>query len=162
MLTSEFRPVKCLQYGALCVQIRRSFRGTIGSPVRRRRCPMRARVRPGIFAALCVMAFPATLALGAAGFPQSAPGARSLTLEQRVAARRAIEQVYWDHRIWPADNKSSKPSLDAVMPDTAIRAKVEETARQSNALEKLWGQPVTPQMLQAEIDRIVRGSRQIS
>jgi hypothetical protein len=35
-----------------------------------------------------------------------APGAnaRALGLAERIAARRAIEQVYWNHRIWPRDN----------------------------------------------------------
>ena len=28
----------------------------------------------------------------------------SLTVEQRVAAQRAIEEVYWKHRIWPESN----------------------------------------------------------
>jgi hypothetical protein len=29
---------------------------------------------------------------------------RSLNFEERVAAQRAIEQVYWSHRIWPKEN----------------------------------------------------------
>jgi hypothetical protein len=29
------------------------------------------------------------------------PGQRTLTFEDRVAAQKAIEQVYWTHRIWP-------------------------------------------------------------
>jgi hypothetical protein len=28
-------------------------------------------------------------------------GQRTLTFEDRVAAQKAIEQVYWTHRIWP-------------------------------------------------------------
>ena len=27
--------------------------------------------------------------------------ARTLSFDERVAAQRAIEQVYWNHRIWP-------------------------------------------------------------
>src|ERR1043165_8364956 len=55
-----------------------------------------------------------------------AAGLRSLTLEDRVAAQRAIEQVFWRHRIWPQDNRQPKPSLAEIMPDEAIRAKIED------------------------------------
>ena len=41
---------------------------------------------------------------------------RTLTFADRVAYQRAIEEVYWQHRIWPKENASlGKPSLDAVM-----------------------------------------------
>src|SRR4029453_13511329 len=49
---------------------------------------------------------------------------KSLTLEDRIAARHAIEEVYWRHRTWPADNPGPKPSLDQVLPPSAIRARV--------------------------------------
>src|SRR2546426_498843 len=61
--------------------------------------------------------------------------ARTLSFEERVTAQRAIEQVYWSHRIWPAQNPGAKPSLSAVMPEAAIRAKVEDYLEKSNALE---------------------------
>jgi hypothetical protein len=60
--------------------------------------------------------------------------ARELTFEQRVAAQTAIEQVYWNHRIWPTENPTPKPPLSAAMPDGVIRGKVEDYLRQSNAL----------------------------
>ena len=40
---------------------------------------------------------------------------RTLTFAERVAYQRAIEEVYWRHRIWPKENLNPKPSLDAVM-----------------------------------------------
>src|SRR5882757_8402685 len=49
---------------------------------------------------------------------------RTLTLEERVAYQRAIEKVYWRHRIWPKENLSSKPSLDAVMSQSQLEKKV--------------------------------------
>jgi len=39
----------------------------------------------------------------------------TLTFADRVAYQRAIEEVYWRHRNWPAADGSSKPSLDRVM-----------------------------------------------
>src|SRR2546421_8761415 len=41
---------------------------------------------------------------------------RTLSFAERVAYQRAIEEVYWRHRIWPKERPDSKPSLDAVMP----------------------------------------------
>src|SRR5947209_1969532 len=39
----------------------------------------------------------------------------TLTFADRVAYQRAIEKIYWQHRIWPKENPDPKPSLDAVM-----------------------------------------------
>ena len=44
---------------------------------------------------------------------------RTLTFAERVAYQRAIEEVYWRHRIWPKENPDPKPSLDAVMSQAA-------------------------------------------
>ena len=92
-------------------------------------------------------------------FAVSASSARELKLEDRVAAQRAIEQVYWNHRIWPSDNKGSKPPLSAVMPDSAVRAKVEDALRKASLLDSYWHQPLRGEQLQKELDRMVRDSK---
>jgi N-acetylneuraminic acid mutarotase len=96
---------------------------------------------------------------GARAVGKHPSASRSLTLDERVAAQRAIEEVYWRHRIWPKDNLTAKPSLDAVMPEGAIRAKVEDYLKKSNALETLWRRPIAGEQLEAELDRMARGSR---
>ncbi len=85
--------------------------------------------------------------------------ARELRVEDRVAAQRAIEQVYWNHRIWPAENPGAKPRLSEVMSDTAVRAKVVDALRKSNALETLKRRPIGAAELQAEMDRMATHSR---
>ena len=95
--------------------------------------------------------------LGLALAPPSA--ARELTLDERVAARKAIESVYWNHRIWPAENPGSKLPLDAILSDAAVRAKVEYDLRMSSLLERFWHEPVTGAMLQSEIERMVRDTK---
>ena len=52
--------------------------------------------------------------------PQPRIGApiRTLTIEDRVAAQRAIEQVYWNHRIWPKENPETATAMPAVDPCT--------------------------------------------
>src|SRR5262245_26889200 len=84
---------------------------------------------------------------------------RVLTLEDRVAAQKAIGQVYWSHRIWPADNPGPKPPLEAVMSDAEIRAKVEDGLRKSAAIELHWRQRISPADLQIELNRIARDTR---
>ena len=69
---------------------------------------------------LFVVAF--SLAMPSLANDPAAP--RTLTFDDRVAAQRAIEQVYWNHRIWPTENPTPKPPLSVVMSDEAIRVKV--------------------------------------
>src|SRR4029077_4194745 len=56
---------------------------------------------------------------------------RTLTFADRVAYQRAIEDVYWRHRIWPKENSGAKPSLDAVMSQARLEGKVAEYLRES-------------------------------
>ena len=96
-------------------------------------------------------------ASAAISIPRANGGA--LSTEERVAAQRAIEEVYWRHRIWPQENPQPKPTLSTVLPDEAIRARVDDALRKSAALEKIWSQPLTGAQLQAEIDRMARETR---
>jgi N-acetylneuraminic acid mutarotase len=89
----------------------------------------------------------------------SAP-ARMLTFVERVAYQRAIEEVYWRHRLWPKENPDSKPSLDAVMPQAQLEMKVTEYLRNSQALEDYWQRGITADQLQAEMDRMAQHTRQ--
>jgi hypothetical protein len=85
---------------------------------------------------------------------------RTLTFTQRVAYQRAIEEVYWRHRIWPKDNLDSKPSLDAVMSQAQLEKKVADYLRKSQALEDDWQRPITAKQLQAEMDRMAQHTKQ--
>src|SRR4030095_954503 len=85
---------------------------------------------------------------------------QTLTFADRVAYQRAIEDVYWQHRIWPAANGEPKPPLDRVMSHEAIEKKVEDYLRNSQALEDYWQRPLTPDQLQAEMERIASHTKQ--
>src|SRR5439155_16204166 len=62
----------------------------------------------------------------------------TLTFEERVSYQRAIEDVYWRHRIWPKERPDSKPSLDAVMSQAQLEKKVKDYLGKSQALEDYW------------------------
>ncbi len=80
-------------------------------------------------------------------------------MQARVAAQRAIEGVYWRHRVWPAADSSPKPSLDQVLPEIALRAKVENYLLESDALERLWGRPIRSEDLRDEVARMTASTR---
>ena len=80
--------------------------------------------------------------------------ARDLTLEDRIKAQEAIERVYWEHRLWPRENRGPKPPLEAVLSPAQIRARVEDYLRKSIALEEIWGRPISASQLQAEMERM--------
>ncbi len=108
---------------------------------------------------------------------------RTLTFAERVAYQRAIEEVYWRHRIWPKERPDPKPPLDKVMSQTEIEKKVEDYLRNSQALQDYWQKteiekkvedylrnsqalqdywqrPITPDQLQAEMERIATHTKQ--
>jgi N-acetylneuraminic acid mutarotase len=85
---------------------------------------------------------------------------RPLTFEERVSYQRAIEDVYWRHRIWPRENSNPKPSLDTAMSQAQIEKKVADYLRSSEALEDYWQRPITPEQLQAEMDRMAKHTKQ--
>jgi hypothetical protein len=85
---------------------------------------------------------------------------RTVTFEERVAYQRAIEEVYWRHRIWPKERTDRKPSLDAVMSQGQLEKKVEDYLRNSQALEDQRQRPLTAEQLQAEMDRMARNTKQ--
>ena len=85
---------------------------------------------------------------------------RTLTFADRVAYQRAMEEVYWQHRIWPKANTDPKPSLDKVMSQAQIEEKVEDYLRNSQALEDYWQRQITPDQLQAEMERMASHTKQ--
>src|SRR5437762_14136598 len=85
---------------------------------------------------------------------------RTLTFAQRVAYQRAIEEVYWRHRIWPKERPDPKPSVDAVMSQAQLEKKIADYLRKSQALEDYWQRPITAEQLQAEMDRMAQHTKQ--
>src|SRR6266436_127574 len=84
----------------------------------------------------------------------------TVTLADRVAYQRAIEEVYWRHRIWPKERPDPKPSLDDVMSSAQLEKKVAGYLRDSLVLEDNWQKPITAEQLQAEMDRMARDTKQ--
>src|SRR5882762_10025092 len=90
----------------------------------------------------------------------SHPAAAGLTFEERLSYQRAIEEVYWRHRIWPKENSDPKPSLDAVISQAQLEKKVTAYLQKSQALGEYWQRPITAEQLQAEMDRMAQNTKQ--
>jgi len=92
----------------------------------------------------------------------SHPAGAVLTFAERIAYQRAIEEVYWHHRIWPrnrGERPDPKPSLDAVMSQAELEKKVEDYLRNSQALEDYWQWPITAEQLQVEMNRMAQHTK---
>ncbi|MFN7973912.1 MAG: hypothetical protein U0166_16465 [Acidobacteriota bacterium] len=96
---------------------------------------------------------------GAASSLPHAATATPLSRDARVQYRRAVEEVYWRHRIWPSGNPGARPPLSAVLPDEAIAGRVDDDLRKSEALDAIWHRPITGAQLQAEMDRMARETK---
>src|SRR5262245_50584684 len=93
-------------------------------------------------------------------FGANAHQSRSLSFDDRVAYQRAIEDVYWRHRIWPKERPDPKPSLDVVMSQATIDKKVQDYLRNSELLEQDWQKPITAEQLQTEMERMASHTKQ--
>ena len=103
----------------------------------------------------------ATVGYGSMAKSPSQP--RALSFAERLAFQRAIEGVYWRHRIWPrngGENPDPKPSLDAVMSQAQLENKVAGYLHDSLVLEDYWHRPITAEQLQGEMDRMARNTKQ--
>ncbi|MGC1294479.1 MAG: hypothetical protein WA869_05505, partial [Alloacidobacterium sp.] len=107
-----------------------------------------------LFLLLAIYAMPFALAERSSdGLTTSATSSkqtRILSFAERVAYQRAIEEVYWLHRIWPrsrGEQPGPKPALEKIMSQAQVEAKVEEYLRNSELLAEYWHRPITPEQL---------------
>jgi N-acetylneuraminic acid mutarotase len=121
-------------------------------------------LRPLIILVLCAtIAFSILTGTSLAFFRAEEPAKisrRTLTFQERVSYQRAIEEVYWRHRIWPKERPDPKPSLDAVMSQAQLEKKVQDYLRESQALEDYRQRPITSEQLQDEMDRMAQHTKQ--
>jgi hypothetical protein len=97
---------------------------------------------------------------GNAAFGANGHESGTLSFAERVAYQRAIEDVYWRHRIWPKERPDPKPSLEAMMSQATIEKKVQDYLRNSELPEQDWQKPITADQLQAEMDRMASHTKQ--
>ena len=110
-----------------------------------------------IFFGFVAAAFVSALAGIAKIIPARAAAFVPLSFSERVGYERAVQKVYFELRTRQAGGGQA---FDAVLPLAASEARVADVLGKSNALEKLHDLKITPEMLQAEIERMSRETRQ--
>ena len=103
------------------------------------------------------MVFLSALLLGAIGIDVSSR--EPLTFQERVKAQEAIERVYYNHRIWPKENPQPKPPFEKMVSKEVIEAKVTGYLKKCAALDKFWQRPIEMKQLQAEMERMAKGTK---
>ncbi|HPA80916.1 MAG TPA: hypothetical protein PLS95_08905 [Thermoanaerobaculales bacterium] len=93
-------------------------------------------------------------ALLAAGAAIPAASAATLGLDNRVRCQQALDRVYWSHR-----SADSQVPFEQAVPEETARRKAEDALLKTAALERFWGVVITPQQLQAELDRMAAHSQ---
>lgn len=83
----------------------------------------------------------------------------TLSFAERALCVEKIEDVYWSHRIWPEANPTAKPRRNEVITQEQIAAKVERALMLESTLEQIWEEPLTPERIQLELNRIVKTTR---
>src|SRR5205823_52572 len=126
---------------------------------------MKKQIAPSVKAHLIRGAFYLLLLVSVSTIPFAlgswqAHAQRTLTFAERVAYQRAIEDVYWRHRLWPKERPDPKPALNAVMSQAQLEKKVADYLRKSQALEDYWQRPITADQLQAEMGRMAQHTKQ--
>ena len=96
----------------------------------------------------------ASLAISVLPSWSGTPMAPDRALDDRIA----LERVRWEARAWP-DGSGPKPRFDETALREGLRRRVESGRRAAVALERVWSEPVTAAQVQAEIDRMARGTR---
>src|SRR5262245_27839984 len=94
---------------------------------------------------------PRSIAVVAAGFLSVAllgADGRRMTVDERVEARRAIEEVYYAHQIGATE------PFDQAVPRAVLEDKVRAYLKETVALRRFWGTEITASALQEELERM--------
>lgn len=105
---------------------------------------------PAILVALPLLLLPS---------PAGADGGRSLLLERRVAASRALDEVRYRHRTWPEGNPGPKPTFEEALLYERSWQRGEDELRMTRALVRRFGLAVTGDEIRTELERITASSK---
>ena len=122
------------------------------------------RFRTGVIAIFCLFCALLSPLVPAASYADQAPTTGSSVdpqkvISDRASCLRAIGEVYWDARIWPAVNPGPKPDFSAIIPPEYFSDEARKTLAMGLALESIFGRAIEPVDLQNELDRIAAKSR---
>ena len=121
---------------------------------------MKTRIAVLVSAAMVSLMLAGTLLAFFRPGPETNVSQKNLTFAERVAYQRAIEDVYWRHRIWPEERPDPKPPLDSIMSQAQLKKKVAAYLHDSDVLQHSQHGPITAEKLQAEMDRMASHTKE--
>lgn len=80
-------------------------------------------------------------------------------LDSLVSCRWSVEEVYWRHRIWPESNPGPKPALAQTLARESVERRMDDALRQVTALEEGWNVRIDGAVLQRELERMARDTK---
>ena len=80
--------------------------------------------------------------------------------QNRIACQTKIEDLRWSQNTWPKDNKKAKPTRPEIISDEYIANKVKKSIQMEVALFELSGISINQKMLQADLDRMIKNTKQ--
>jgi len=95
----------------------------------------------------------AVLVFGVVATAQAAAPA-GLGAEDRIRCQEAVERVRWSHR-----TGGEERSFAQAVPAAVVRQRAEDAVLETSALRRFWSVEITPEQLQAELDRMAARSQ---
>lgn len=80
-------------------------------------------------------------------------------IDNLVACELRIQEFKWSKNIWPKENKNTKPTFSEIADIDVTRKKVIEVLRKQAVLEERFNLKISQEMLQYELGRMARGTR---
>ncbi|GAA4817278.1 hypothetical protein GCM10011365_13240 [Marinicella pacifica] len=80
-------------------------------------------------------------------------------IDNLVECKTAIDELKWSYNLWPEENKSPKPLFSEVVDTDKIRQSVLENLKMEAVLAKRFNFEITPEMLQHDLDRMARQTK---
>ncbi|HEU5179538.1 MAG TPA: MopE-related protein [Candidatus Polarisedimenticolia bacterium] len=109
--------------------------------------------RLGLFLAAVAILSSLMFARAGTSDPAGPKSPASLSYADRLLAQEKIERVYYSHQ------EGARQPFEEAVPASLIERKVSDTLKQSEALERYWGSPVTEEALDREVRRMIRTTR---
>lgn len=80
-------------------------------------------------------------------------------VQSLVACATTLKELQWSYNVWPKENKTEKPSFKTVVNEDQIYNQVVTSLQKQTLLAKQFGIELNKEMLQGELDRMARDTK---
>ena len=80
-------------------------------------------------------------------------------VQSLVACATTLKELQWSYNVWPKENKTEKPSFNTVVNEVQLYNQVITSLQKQTLLANQFGIEISKEMLQGELDRMARDSK---